>query len=166
MNDKTKSVVWFEDCNRDDVSLVGGKNASLGEMVSSLAAAGINVPAGFATTAEAYREFLRNDNLDDRINGLLDQLDPDNLEQLAACGKQIRGWLMSASLPDTVQSDIIAAWEMMSANQDDGFSVAVRSSATAEDLPDASFAGQQETILNVCNLEQLLESVIHVYASL
>jgi len=146
--------------------MVGGKNASLGEMITSLSQAGVNVPGGFATTAEAYREILRNDDLDGRINSLLDQLDADNLEQLAACGKQIRGWLLSAALPNAVQSEIIAAWELMSANQDDGFSVAVRSSATAEDLPDASFAGQQETILNVCSLEQLLESVIHVYASL
>ena len=159
-------VIPLDKLSLSDLDMVGGKNASLGEMITSLSQAGVNVPGGFATTAEAYREFLRNDDLDGRINGLLDKLDADNLEQLAACGKQIRGWLMAASLPDAVQSEIIAAWELMSANQDDGFSVAVRSSATAEDLPVASFAGQQETILNVCSLEQLLESVIHVYASL
>ncbi len=159
-------VIPLDQLTLDDLELVGGKNASLGEMITSLSKSGVNVPGGFATTAGAYRQFLEHGGLADRIDDLLTKLDVDNIEQLTDSGRQIRSWLRETSLPEKVRQEIVSAWENMSAGMDDSFSVAVRSSATAEDLPDASFAGQQETILNVRGLDKLLESVVHVYASL
>ena len=159
-------VVPFEQLGLDDIETVGGKNASLGEMINNLSRAGVKVPAGFATTAAAYRAFLAHEGLADRIDTLLDALDTDNLEQLAATGKQIREWLLEAPLPKELEQQIASSWEAMSAGQSDEFSVAVRSSATAEDLPDASFAGQQETLLNVRGLDNLLSAVREVFASL
>ena len=159
-------VVPFEQLRLQDIETVGGKNASLGEMINNLSRAGVKVPGGFATTADAYRAFLAHEGLADRIDALLGSLDTDNLEQLAATGKQIRTWLLEAPLPAELEAEIVTAWEAMSAGQGDEFSVAVRSSATAEDLPDASFAGQQETLLNVRGLDNLLSAVREVFASL
>ncbi|MEJ2139040.1 MAG: phosphoenolpyruvate synthase [Gammaproteobacteria bacterium] len=159
-------VIPLDQLTLDDLEVVGGKNASLGEMITSLSRSGVKVPGGFATTAAAYRKYLEHEGLADRIDQLLTKLNVDNIEQLKKSGEQIRQWLLQAPLPDEVHQDIVSAWEQMSAGENESFSVAVRSSATAEDLPDASFAGQQETLLNVRGLEQLLKSVIHVYASL
>ena len=159
-------VIPFDQLRLADIETVGGKNASLGEMINNLSQAGVKVPGGFATTAEAYRLFLAHEGLAGRIDELLDRLDVNDLEQLAETGQQIREWLLAAPLPDALQGEISQAWENLSAGQNADFSVAVRSSATAEDLPDASFAGQQETLLNVRGLEQLLRAVRQVFASL
>jgi pyruvate,water dikinase len=147
-----------------DVDRVGGKNASLGEMIANLAAAGVTVPGGFATTAEAYRDFLRHEGLADRINQRLDTLDVDDIKDLTAAGSEIRQWIMDTPLPPRLREDITTAWEEMTGGEN--IAVAVRSSATAEDLPDASFAGQQETFLNVKGIERLIEAIHKVFASL
>lgn len=148
-----------------DVPVVGGKNASLGEMISSLKGAGIDVPDGFATTADAYRRFLAHNGLDTRINSILDSLDVDDVTALTTAGQKIRAWVEETPLPDDLQSDITSAWhELVGDNADTA--VAVRSSATAEDLPEASFAGQQETFLNVRGIDNILTSVKQVFASL
>ncbi len=159
-------VVPFDQLTLADLDSVGGKNASLGEMITNLSRAGVKVPGGFATTADAYRLFLAHEGLADRIDALLSALDVDDLEQLAATGRQIREWLLAAPLPAELEAHISAAWEQLSAGTGSEFSVAVRSSATAEDLPDASFAGQQETLLNVRGLDNLLDAVRQVFASL
>ncbi len=157
-------ILAFENLKNTDVELVGGKNASLGEMISALAGLGVSVPGGFATTAHAYRDFLAQDALDERIRKLLASLDVDDIRQLTAVGAQIRGWMLETPLPQRLQDELVAAWRRMGQGAD--FSVAVRSSATAEDLPEASFAGQQETFLNVRGEQHLLQSVREVYASL
>ena len=159
-------VIPLDQLGLSDLETVGGKNASLGEMITNLSQAGVNVPGGFATTADAYRKFLQHEGLAERIDELLQKLDVDNIVELKSTGAQIRQWLLNAPLPDDVHAQIVTAWKTMSAGQDDSFSVAVRSSATAEDLPDASFAGQQETFLNVRGLDQLLQSIVQVFASL
>jgi pyruvate,water dikinase len=161
-----KYVIPLEQLTLKDLETVGGKNASLGEMIQHLSRSGVNVPGGFATTAAAYREFLRHEGLADRIDTLLSALDVDRIDDLRSAGQKIRQWLLNAPLPADLRTAIVSAWNNLSAGQDDSFSVAVRSSATAEDLPDASFAGQQETLLNVCGLDNLLHSIVHVYASL
>ena len=162
-----KNVIWFENLRMTDVESVGGKNASLGEMISQLSEKGVRVPGGFATTAEAYRKFLAYEGLNERINNELNALDVDNVAELARVGKQIRQWIMETPFPPELEADIQAAWEKMIADAGtDQISVAVRSSATAEDLPDASFAGQQETFLNICGLENVKEAMHHVFASL
>jgi pyruvate,water dikinase len=148
----------------NDVERVGGKNASLGEMISNLNELGVTVPGGFATTATAYRDFLAADGLDARINSLLDDLDVDDIEALTSVGRQIRGWILDTPLPERLMKDIRNAWEEMSGGDD--IAVAVRSSATAEDLPDASFAGQQETFLNVRGVDHLNDALHQVFASL
>lgn len=148
----------------NDVEIVGGKNASLGEMISNLSGLGVAVPGGFATTSAAYRDLLSTDGLDSRINGRLDGLDVDNIDALASAGKSIREWILAAPLPERLMQDISTAWEQMFVGQD--IAVAVRSSATAEDLPDASFAGQQETFLNVRGLDKVVDALHQVYASL
>jgi len=147
-----------------DVETVGGKNASLGEMIANLESLGVSVPGGFATTAAAYREFLANDGLDERINAVLDSLDVDDIEALTAAGKQIRQWILDAPLPSALTDAIARHWEALAGGRD--IAVAVRSSATAEDLPDASFAGQQETFLNVRGFDNLVKALHEVYASL
>ena len=162
-----KNVIWFENLRMTDVESVGGKNASLGEMISQLSEKGVRVPGGFATTAEAYRKFLAYEGLNERINNELNALDVDNVAELARVGKQIRQWIMETPFPPELEADIQAAWEKMIADAGtDQISVAVRSSATAEDLPDASFAGQQETFLNIRGLENVKEAMHHVFASL
>lgn len=158
-------VVWFSQLGMNDVAHVGGKNASLGEMISHLAEAGVNVPDGFATTADAYREFLAHDGLADRINSALDALDVDDVDALAATGETIRNWVIEHPFPPALEKAIRTSFEQLAAGNDD-ISVAVRSSATAEDLPDASFAGQQETFLNVRGLNNIMLAIKDVFASL
>ena len=157
-------VIKLDELGMNDVEMVGGKNASLGEMISNLGGLGVTVPGGFATTAAAYRDFLSANGLDKRINDTLDGLDVDDIDALAAAGKSIREWILDAPLPDRLTDDIRAAWDAMSGGRD--IAVAVRSSATAEDLPDASFAGQQETFLNVRGRDKVIEALHQVYASL
>ncbi|CAN5321542.1 phosphoenolpyruvate synthase [soil metagenome] len=147
-----------------DVDVVGGKNASLGEMISRLAGAGVVVPGGFATTAAAYRDFISRNVLDERIADALEGLDVDDIDRLTDTGRRIRGWIADAPLPPQLEEEITRAWEEMSGGAD--IAVAVRSSATAEDLPEASFAGQQETFLNVRGLDNVKVRVREVFASL
>ncbi|MXS84289.1 phosphoenolpyruvate synthase [Nitrosomonas oligotropha] len=162
----THYIAWFDQLTMNDVGLVGGKNASLGEMISHLAQAGVNVPAGFATTTEAYREFLSTNRLTGRINQLLNGLDVDDIQALAVAGKTIRGWILNATLPDALLQAVSQAYEKLADASGDRASFAVRSSATAEDLVDASFAGQQETLLNVHGLDQIVAAIKVVFASL
>ncbi|TDR81424.1 phosphoenolpyruvate synthase [Paludibacterium purpuratum] len=160
-------VIWFEQLRMTDVEQVGGKNASLGEMISQLASSGVRVPGGFATTAEAYRDFLQHNGLADRINAALAKLDVEDVSELARVGKEIRQWIIDIPFPEKLEHDIKVAWDKMVADAGGAdISVAVRSSATAEDLPDASFAGQQETFLNIRGLENVKEAIKHVFASL
>ncbi|MFT6465939.1 MAG: pyruvate,water dikinase, partial [Halopseudomonas sp.] len=158
-------VVSFEHLGVDDVERVGGKNASLGEMISNLAHAGVSVPGGFATTAEAYREFLEQSGLNERIHAALDALDVEDVNALARTGAQIREWVMEAPFPDALDQAIRTAFAELS-NGNDNLAVAVRSSATAEDLPDASFAGQQETFLNIRGVDNVIRAAKEVFASL
>lgn len=160
-----KNVVWYNALSMNDVDKVGGKNASLGEMVANLSNAGVKVPNGFATTSFAFNQFLETNQLNDRIYQLLDALDVDDVNALKAAGETIRNWVLDAPLPTQLESDIRDYYQELS-NGDDMLSVAVRSSATAEDLPDASFAGQQETFLNVRGIEAIIEATKHVFASL
>ena len=157
-------VIPFEKLKIKDVELVGGKNASIGEMISSLAALGVSVPGGFATTSHAYRDFLAQGGLDERIRSVLASLDVDDVDRLAVVGKEIRGWMLATPFPGRLNDEVLGAYRKM--GQGSEFAVAVRSSATAEDLPEASFAGQQETFLNVRGEEHLLSSMHEVYASL
>ncbi|NNU42694.1 phosphoenolpyruvate synthase [Ramlibacter montanisoli] len=162
--DATALVVPFENLRMTDVEVVGGKNASLGEMISQLPH-GVRVPTGFATTAHAFREFLKYDGLDTRIRERLATLDTEDVRALAAAGAEIRGWVESQPFPPALEQAIRAEFETLSAGNRDA-SFAVRSSATAEDLPDASFAGQQETFLNVHGIETVLHKMKEVFASL
>jgi len=157
-------ILAFETLKNTDVELVGGKNASIGEMISGLAQLGVSVPGGFATTAHAYRDFLAQGGLDERIRKSLAQLDVEDIARLTAVGAEIRAWMLATPFPERLQRDLVDAWRKM--GQGSEFAVAVRSSATAEDLPEASFAGQQETFLNVRGEEHLVRCVHEVYASL
>ncbi|TCW32334.1 phosphoenolpyruvate synthase [Gulbenkiania mobilis] len=160
-------VIWFENLRMTDVERVGGKNASLGEMISQLAGSGVRVPGGFATTADAYRDFLAHNGLADRINAALSKLDIDDVTELARVGKEIRQWIIDTPFPAKLEDEIKSAWDKMVADAGNpDISVAVRSSATAEDLPDASFAGQQETFLNIRGLDNVKDAIKHVFASL
>jgi len=161
----TALVVPLEQLRMTDVEVVGGKNASLGEMISQLAASGVRVPGGFATTAQAFREFLRHGSLTERINSRLASLNIDDVRALAEAGAEIRGWITAAALPPALEAAIRAAFDKLSSG-DAQASYAVRSSATAEDLPDASFAGQQETFLNVVGIDGVLQRIREVFASL
>ncbi len=161
----TALVVPFEQLRMTDVEAVGGKNASLGEMISQLAQAGVRVPGGFATTAHAFREFLRGSGLSERIDARLATLDVDDVGALSAAGAAIRQWVMDAPLPAALEQAVREQFARLSADHP-GASFAVRSSATAEDLPDASFAGQQETFLNVEGVEEVLRRMKEVFASL
>ncbi|MFL1406311.1 phosphoenolpyruvate synthase [Marinobacter sp. M1N3S26] len=158
-------IIWFENLGMSDVERVGGKNASLGEMISNLANAGVSVPGGFATTAHAYREFLAKDGLRDRIDEALDALDINDVNELARVGADIRQWVLEQPFPADLEKHLEQAFiKLQDGNRN--LAVAVRSSATAEDLPDASFAGQQETFLNVVGFDQVKKSVKEVFASL
>ncbi|WP_327451255.1 PEP/pyruvate-binding domain-containing protein, partial [Spiribacter roseus] len=160
-------VVWFESLGMDDVERVGGKNASLGEMISNLSGAGVQVPGGFATTAEAYWDFLDESGLRPRIEAALDGLDIDDVQALAQVGAQIRSMIIETPFPAELDDAIAKAWsQLVERSQKADLSVAVRSSATAEDLPDASFAGQQETFLNVRGLDNVRRTIRDVFASL
>jgi pyruvate, water dikinase len=157
-------IIPFEKLKSKDIEVVGGKNASIGEMISTLSNLGVSVPGGFATTSHAYRDFLAQEDLSTRIADTLATLDVDDVERLATVGKQIRGWMLATPFPRRLNEEVLAAFRKMGSGAD--FAVAVRSSATAEDLPEASFAGQQETFLNVRGEEHLLSSMHEVYASL
>ncbi|QTC00767.1 phosphoenolpyruvate synthase [Alcaligenes sp. SORT26] len=157
-------VIGFDKLRMTDVDTVGGKNASLGEMISQLADAGVRVPGGFATTAEAFRVFLKNNDLDKRIQQRLDTLDADDVRELAAAGAEIRQWIIDTPFPAEFEKAVREAFAELDADGKGSF--AVRSSATAEDLPDASFAGQQETYLNVVGIDEVLGKIHHVFASL
>ena len=163
----TDYVRWLSELGMDDVPIVGGKNASLGEMIHHLAEVGVQVPGGFATTADAYREFLAKDGLDERIQAVLDELDVDDVTALSQAGPRIRGWVMEQPFPAALEAAIDAAFARLTAEAGTAaVSWAVRSSATAEDLPDASFAGQQETFLNVEGLDNIKHRIKEVFASL
>ena len=157
-------MIPFERLGIRDVEVVGGKNASIGEMLSHLTRVGVRVPGGFATTAQAYRDFLSQGGLDARIAGALSALDVDDVEKLVATGAAIRGWIMDTPFPQRLEAEVRAAWTAMDGGA--GIALAVRSSATAEDLPEASFAGQQETFLNVRGAPALLSAMHSVFASL
>ncbi|BDT59609.1 phosphoenolpyruvate synthase [Massilia varians] len=163
-------VASFENLRMTDVESVGGKNASLGEMISQLASAGVRVPGGFATTAEAFRDFLEHSDggpsLAQRIATRLEGLDIDDVRSLAAAGAEIRQWIVDTPFQPRLEQEIHAFYDRLVADSDTEVSFAVRSSATAEDLPDASFAGQQETFLNVVGIDNVLEAMKHVFASL
>jgi len=158
-------VIDFDHLRMTDADKVGGKNASLGEMISQLAHGDVRVPGGFATTAFAFREFLHAGGLKDRIDKALDALEIDDVKALAKTGSEIRGWVTAAPLPPALEQEVRQAYEALSAKSPDA-AVAVRSSATAEDMPDASFAGQQETFLNIKGLDNILHAVKEVFASL
>ncbi len=159
-----KYLISLDQLGIHDVETVGGKNSSLGEMISHLSNLGVDVPGGFATTAQAYWDFLDASNLRDRIEKVLKSLDVDDVDELVRTGTMIRQWIMDSPLPQRLQEEIEEAYHSMS--EDRMASVAVRSSATAEDLPDASFAGQQETILNVRGIAQVIKAIHEVFASL
>jgi pyruvate,water dikinase len=161
----TRYVIPFNELRMTDVGIVGGKNASLGEMISQLPA-DVRVPGGFATTAEAYRLFLAQNGLAQRIHEALEALDVDDVNALAKTGAEIRRWIMETPFPAEFEAQIRAAYAELVAREGEGASFAVRSSATAEDLPDASFAGQQETLLNVSGIENILHAIKEVFASL
>ncbi|NND91218.1 MAG: phosphoenolpyruvate synthase [Granulosicoccus sp.] len=162
----TQYIRWFKELGMNDVPEVGGKNASLGEMIANLSTLGITVPDGFATTADSYREHLRHGGLDARINARLDELDTNDMQALASTGADIRQWIIDAPLPDGLVNAVSEAWNSIREATGGTIAVAVRSSATAEDLPEASFAGQQETFLNVRTLDEVLQRIRQVFASL
>jgi pyruvate,water dikinase len=158
-------ILRLEDVRMTDIDQVGGKNASLGEMISQLSSSGVRVPGGFATTAHAFREFLRAGGLDQRIHSALEALDADDVRGLERTGAQIRQWVLDTPLPSDLEQAVRQAYADLTMGQPET-SFAVRSSATAEDLPDASFAGQQESYLNVSGIDAVLDKIKHVFASL
>ncbi|MEC7860981.1 MAG: phosphoenolpyruvate synthase, partial [Pseudomonadota bacterium] len=159
-----KYIKKLNEINIEDIELVGGKNASLGEMIGNLTNLGIKVPDGFATTSDAYRDFIEHNNLGSRINKALENLDIKNINDLTKTGKQVRDWILESELPEKLVAEIKSEWNEMSNNKD--IAVAIRSSATAEDLPDASFAGQQETYLNIKGFDNIIKALHNVFASL
>lgn len=162
-----ENILWLHELRLADLARVGGKNSSLGEMIGHLANLGVSVPGGYATTAEAFKAFITHNDLTKRIYDRLDSLDVEDVDALTAAGKQIRGWVIDAPLQPDLDKDIRDAYAKLSAENGGGdVAVAVRSSATAEDLPDASFAGQQETFLNVTGAEDVVHKVKEVFASL
>jgi pyruvate,water dikinase len=168
ITDKNKHpyVIPFHSLRNTDVEEVGGKNASLGEMISQLSSVGVSVPGGFATTSAAFRDFLEESGLTRKINEKLSELDIEDLSALSSAGEQIRQWIVDAPLTPRLKSEIESAYAQLTSSEGENVSFAVRSSATAEDLPDASFAGQQESYLNIRGLENVLEAIKHVFASL
>ncbi len=162
----SKNIIWLDQLGINDIDKVGGKNASLGEMIQNLAHLGVKVPGGFATTADAYRGFLKQEKLGDRINAVLGKLDVDDIDALTKAGAQIRQWIMEVPLQSDLEADINKAYAKLEAQYGKDVSWAVRSSATAEDLPDASFAGQQETFLNVSGINAIKVAIRKVFASL
>ncbi|MBF0658808.1 MULTISPECIES: phosphoenolpyruvate synthase [Psychrobacter] len=160
----TALVINLDQLGKDDIEMVGGKNASLGEMISHLSDLGVSVPGGFATTSNAFNRFLNETGLLDKINSELKTLDVDDVKKLAETGKKIRTWIIEQELPKDLEQEVRQSFEAMSGGED--IAVAVRSSATAEDLPDASFAGQQETFLNIRGIDNVLIAIKEVFASL
>ncbi|MRS21150.1 phosphoenolpyruvate synthase [Enterobacteriaceae bacterium RIT692] len=165
IQDQQSLVLWYNQLGMHDVDRVGGKNASLGEMITNLSSLGVSVPNGYATTSYAFNLFLDQSGLNQRIYDLLDKTDVDDVAELAQAGKQIRQWVVDTPFQPELEAAIRSAYEQLSADDADA-SFAVRSSATAEDMPDASFAGQQETFLNVQGYDAVIIAVKHVYASL
>jgi len=161
-----ENVLWYQDLGMGDVDRVGGKNASLGEMISNLANVGVQVPGGFATSAFAFNEFLEQSGLNEKIHTELDTLDVDNIAALTECGEKIRNWIIDTPFLPEMQKDIEQAYAELAGEFSAEASFAVRSSATAEDMPDASFAGQQETFLNVRGFDAVMTAIKHVFASL
>lgn len=161
-----QNIIWFENLGMNDIADVGGKNASLGEMISNLHNQDIRVPGGFATTAHAYKEFLLQNNLKQKIDDLLAKLDVDNIIELAKAARQIQAWILEADFSKEFEQDIENGYNEMLKRYGNDISVAVRSSATAEDLPDASFAGQQDTFLNIRGIDNVKIAIKHVFASL
>ena len=161
-----ENVVWLKDVGMSDVERVGGKNASLGEMISGLNSQGVRVPGGFATTAQAFESFLDHSDLKNKINELLSNLDITNIQELTKTGLIIRQWVEEAPFPKGLHQSIVESYEKLTQQLGSDVTFAVRSSATAEDLPEASFAGQQETYLNVSGIDDILIAVRKVYASL
>src|SRR5699024_9651807 len=160
-------VLWLDALRMTDLDKVGGKNASLGEMIGNLGNLGVSVPGGFATTADAYRVYLEKSGLAQRIRARLETLDVEDVNALTAAGKEIRGWIIDTELPADLEQAIRDAYAKLCKDAGaENISVAVRSSATAEDLPDASFAGQQETFLKVAGIDAVLVKVKEVFASL
>jgi pyruvate,water dikinase len=159
-------VLWYQHLGMGDVGRVGGKNASLGEMISNLANAGVQVPGGFATTASAFHEFLEQSGLEVRIHEILDILDVDDVNALALAGEKIRNWIIETPFIPSLETAIKEAFDTLQGEAGENASFAVRSSATAEDMPDASFAGQQETFLNVKGYDSVMVAIKHVFASL
>lgn len=162
------NILWYDEIGMSDLLQVGGKNASLGEMVSNLSGAGVRVPGGFATTADAFRAFLSEGDLYGRIKAAVEQLDTDDVAELARIGSSVRSWIEQQPFPDDLERDIRSAYAKLLENDPDPDAVtwAVRSSATAEDLPEASFAGQQETFLNIGGIDNILAAIRSVFASL
>ena len=159
-------VIWYEQLGMNDVNQVGGKNASLGEMISNLSNAGVKVPGGFATTSYAFNLFLEQSGLEKRIHDVLDELDVDDVNELAKVGEKIRNWIIDTPFQAEFETALADSYQRLAGDLGDQASFAVRSSATAEDMPDASFAGQQETFLNVKGLDAIKLAVKHVFASL
>ncbi len=159
-------VLWYQELGMNDVNQVGGKNASLGEMISNLANAGVKVPGGFATTSFAFNEFLEQSGLEARIHESLDKLDVDDIAELTKTGEQIRNWIIETPFTPALEAALAESYQKLAGELGEQASFAVRSSATAEDMPDASFAGQQETFLNVKGLDAVKVAVKHVFASL
>ncbi|MBV4413411.1 phosphoenolpyruvate synthase [Enterobacteriaceae bacterium YMB-R22] len=164
-NGSSPLVLWYDQLGMNDVDRVGGKNASLGEMITNLSSVGVCVPNGFATTADAFNAFLDSRGVNERIYKLLDETDVDDVDALAKAGTQIRQWIIDTPFQPEFEQAICEAYQQLCAD-DDNASFAVRSSATAEDMPDASFAGQQETFLNVQGIDAVMTAVKHVFASL
>ena len=163
----SKNILWLHDLRLTDLARVGGKNSSLGEMIGELAGLGVSVPGGFATTADAFRDFIAHNTLHQRIFDRLASLDVEDVPALAAAGREIRGWVIDAPLQPELDADIRESYaQLCNENGGGDVAVAVRSSATAEDLPDASFAGQQETFLNVTGADDVVRKVKEVFASL
>ena len=160
------NVKWFSSLGMADLEEVGGKNSSLGEMIGNLASAGVRVPDGFATTASAFRDFVLQEGLAERITGLMEGLDTDDVDALARVGKQVRQAIVDQPLQPALEQEVREAYERLAGDAGDEASFAVRSSATAEDLPDASFAGQQETFLNIRGIDAVLKAIHEVFASL
>ena len=158
-------VLWYNQLGMNDVDRVGGKNASLGEMITNLSSLGVSVPNGFATTSDAFNQFLDQSGVNQRIYDLLDKTDIDDIDELGKAGKQIRQWIVETPFQPALEQAVREAYEQLSSDDAEA-SFAVRSSATAEDMPDASFAGQQETFLNVQGFDAVLIAIKHVYASL
>ena len=162
----TQSVISFEKLRNKDVAIVGGKNASLGEMISQLKAKGVRVPTGFASTADAFNNFLIQDQLGERIEQELEGLDINDVVKLAQSGKKIRKWILDTPFSSDFESNVEDHYDNLIKKSPKGTTFAVRSSATAEDLPDASFAGQQESFLNIHGLDNIKQAIKEVFASL